>query len=92
MKVIQKNWNKKTYGYMEEDEWGEETREKRAMMGSEYQARLFRGRGTTEEFKTELLRFAFVKYHSGSKVEDGLEVSKAGERTTKTKDTDAGLW
>lgn len=54
--------------------------------GSEYQATLVRAWGTTEEFKTKLLRFAFVKYHSG------LRVSTADERTTgRTDMTEAGV-
>lgn len=46
------------------------------MMGSECHAKLLRGWGTPEEFKAKLFKFAFVKYHSGSRVENELEVSK----------------
>lgn len=52
-------------------------------MGSECQAKLFRGWKTSEAFKIKVPRVAFVKYHSGRRMEDGSEVSKAGERPTR---------
>lgn len=52
-------------------------------MSSECQAQLFRGGATAEEFEEKLLRFPLVKYHSGSRIYVGLEVSEAGERPTR---------
>lgn len=81
MKVIQKNWDRKTSGYTEEGEWGDEGEvgHDRLWVSGQVVLRM----GNHWKFKAKLLRLPFIKYHYGRRMEDGIEGSKTGERPTR---------